>query len=833
MASVNTRVHGVHDEKRVWFEVELHGAQGDREAEVFQVSNDDIAVAQRWLQWLKDGKGAGKEISDWWKIKTGNVLDSCNQRSTKQCTKSGVAKHLGVAWLQQQNRGYNHVYISSEQGHHTQRLKTPIDMLGFFGWLASIKQGMLEPVKVKCIFLGYRKGIVGNKALKDHTFEVESQENVDQGAGLQEVQTQDLMDYQLARNFKWEGWIEDASWDTRSDVYVLSNDVLVFSCGCKAEILVTKGLLVKAKKNILGLEIIRGLEVFNTAKGVKARNSTIKLVHTYVEGALHSVLEGSLLGDCDVEKNGKWSCIYAVGSQEYQMVCTRLDIASADVGMLDKFDRGLQTDVYKFFLDFRTTPWFRSIQAAYMTLTGAWKKEIWLKGLLAESGYELSLVAGIATGALVKGSSRSEVPAQVKGAAYRLLIDLFSLYDLICDPYQHVNFVAKLVTISYASLYLAIAGLSGQNLGVITIANAVFGSNPDISRDILAKAFQTNVNILARSCHQFLLPRCSKDVIRDPKERTRAPSRRTRFYINKLVPSEHNEKERNTIIPLSLDFGDDYSFRRERTDDDSSEGSRDAELQKPFKESLRFVGGFLQEQYVWFNAFAFVACLCLLLPEDQSPLASKLSRFHRSDYGRVLVDRLVGLNPVVGFRSIRVSSRTCDWKQTSLVEPYSSLYCMNVGCKAGLGENYLPFKSDPLNPNPFVLDESLDQARLWAYGALGLGFSFRSLSLTTKLSLPPKGKVKPRPHNVETTTTTEAIVSLHNPNVDNCDENPVKIILGPPGIVQAAKLCKIADIWERGEDFVMSTQEYIRKVVEDAGEDEDFTRGLGLAPLSL
>ncbi|GKE59031.1 hypothetical protein Tco_1498216 [Tanacetum coccineum] len=30
-----------------------------------------------------------------------------------------------------------------------------------------------------------------------------------------------------------------------------------------------------------------------------------------------------------------------VGSQEYQMVCTRLDIASAYVDMLDKFDRGL------------------------------------------------------------------------------------------------------------------------------------------------------------------------------------------------------------------------------------------------------------------------------------------------------------------------------------------------------------------------------------------------------------------------------------------------------------------------------------------------------------
>ncbi|GJU07740.1 hypothetical protein Tco_1124170, partial [Tanacetum coccineum] len=47
---VETGVHGVHDKKRVWFEVELQGAQGYREAEVFQVSNDDTAVAQRWLK---------------------------------------------------------------------------------------------------------------------------------------------------------------------------------------------------------------------------------------------------------------------------------------------------------------------------------------------------------------------------------------------------------------------------------------------------------------------------------------------------------------------------------------------------------------------------------------------------------------------------------------------------------------------------------------------------------------------------------------------------------------------------------------------------------------
>ncbi|GKE26027.1 hypothetical protein Tco_1441411 [Tanacetum coccineum] len=58
-------------------------------------------------------------------------------------------------------------------------------------------------------------------------------------------------------------------------------------------------------------------------------------------------------------------------------------------------------------------------EAGYVMFTEARKKEIWLKGLLTESGYELRLVACIATSALVKGCSRSEVPAQVKVATYR------------------------------------------------------------------------------------------------------------------------------------------------------------------------------------------------------------------------------------------------------------------------------------------------------------------------------------------------------------------------------------------------------------------------------
>ncbi|KAL2464732.1 Germin-like protein subfamily 1 member 18 [Forsythia ovata] len=43
---------------------------------------------------------------------------------------------------------------------------------------------------------------------------------------------------------------------------------------------------------------------------------------------------------------------------------------------------------------------------------------------------------------------------------------------------------------------VAIAALSSQNPGVITIANAVFGSKPDIGSDTLAKAFQVDKSIV-------------------------------------------------------------------------------------------------------------------------------------------------------------------------------------------------------------------------------------------------------------------------------------------------------------------------------------------------
>ncbi|MED6220972.1 hypothetical protein PIB30_049914 [Stylosanthes scabra] len=50
---------------------------------------------------------------------------------------------------------------------------------------------------------------------------------------------------------------------------------------------------------------------------------------------------------------------------------------------------------------------------------------------------------------------------------------------------------------------VAIAGLSSQNPGVITIANAVFGSTPPISPEILAKAFQVDNNVINYLQKQF------------------------------------------------------------------------------------------------------------------------------------------------------------------------------------------------------------------------------------------------------------------------------------------------------------------------------------------
>ncbi|PWA80871.1 hypothetical protein CTI12_AA193830 [Artemisia annua] len=62
-------------------------------------------------------------------------------------------------------------------------------------------------------------------------------------------------------------------------------------------------------------------------------------------------------------------------------------------------------------------------------------------------------------------------------------------------------------------------------------------------------------------------------------------------------------------------------------------------------------------------------------------------------------------------------------------------------------------------------------------------------------------------------------------NDDISGEASVRIIPGPAGVYQRAKLRKVADTREGRDVSIDTTQEYIRKVVADVGFDDDFTRG--------
>nr|GEV31071.1 zinc finger, CCHC-type [Tanacetum cinerariifolium] len=297
---VETGIHGVHDEKRVWFEVELQGAQGDRKAKVFQVSNDDTAVAQRQL---KDKQPEEKTSMDYLHKEQEKVHHGADVEGV--IMKTGVPGQKGAngntakRYREDSNEATFAVPVVKKiYSHESLTFNDTISCETIFKWKAGLKEYMDVRSDVYVLSNGYRKS------------------------------SDDSHDYY---------------WEYAPSMFIhlfLYIDGMVFSCGCKAEIWVTKGLLVQAKGNLLGLEIIRD-QSGNTLRVSQSRIHNKKLVQTLLNG--HSILslEDSLSGDCDVEKN--------------------------------------------------------------------------------ESGYELRLVACIATGALVKGCSRSEVPAQVKVVTYRLL----------------------------------------------------------------------------------------------------------------------------------------------------------------------------------------------------------------------------------------------------------------------------------------------------------------------------------------------------------------------------------------------------------------------------
>nr|GEY70175.1 zinc finger, CCHC-type [Tanacetum cinerariifolium] len=201
-----------------------------------------------------------KEYQTRWKIKTGNVLDSCNQRST-QCMKSGVAKHLGIAGIKQQNR-YGSVHVL---------------------------QGVEFEVEPQ----------------EDHTFEVEPHGNVDRWqlfsyredsneatfavAAVEKIYAHESLTFNdtVACEVisKWNAGLKE-DMDVRSDVWY------GFFYECKAEIWVTKCLLDIAKGNILGMKIVKD-QSGNTLSVSQSKFYNEKLVQTmYVGRTPHTVFGG-------------------------------------------------------------------------------------------------------------------------------------------------------------------------------------------------------------------------------------------------------------------------------------------------------------------------------------------------------------------------------------------------------------------------------------------------------------------------------------------------------------------------------------------------------------
>ncbi|KAF8408738.1 hypothetical protein HHK36_004806 [Tetracentron sinense] len=74
----------------------------------------------------------------------------------------------------------------------------------------------------------------------------------------------------------------------------------------------------------------------------------------------------------------------------------------------------------------------------------------------------------------------------------RLITKVLQKGDVFVFPVGLVHFQRN---VGYGNA-VAIAALSSQNPGVITIANAVFGSNPPIAAEVLTKAFQVDKSVV-------------------------------------------------------------------------------------------------------------------------------------------------------------------------------------------------------------------------------------------------------------------------------------------------------------------------------------------------
>ncbi|GJR62173.1 zinc finger, CCHC-type containing protein [Tanacetum coccineum] len=247
---------------------------------------------------LKGRKQLG-EYQTGWKIKTGNVLDFCNQRSTQQCTKSGVAKHLGVAVIQQQNGLVKETNVTLlakvrcfliQSGLSKVLWAEDTTMSTYLVNKVVLyrNMGFNESGEYKKTFIGSGVGTGSVQVLQgvefevepqeDHTFEVEPHGNVDHVVGSQELLMSDVYD-----------WV----YTTRTEIWP------------------TKGLLDRAN----------GMYMVWRSSG--SEWNTLWVTQSSYTGSWYRLC---------------WKDTLYCLLREYQMVCTRLDIASADVDQVPWVD---------------------------------------------------------------------------------------------------------------------------------------------------------------------------------------------------------------------------------------------------------------------------------------------------------------------------------------------------------------------------------------------------------------------------------------------------------------------------------------------------------------
>jgi len=91
------------------------------------------------------------------------------------------------------------------------------------------------------------------------------------------------------------------------------------------------------------------------------------------------------------------------------------------------------------------------------------------------------------------------VTSNIQGAKNKLFTKYLKKGDVFVFPMGLIHFQFN----TGHAPAVAFAGLSSQNPGVITIANAVFGSDPPINADILTRAFQVDKDVVNYLQKQF------------------------------------------------------------------------------------------------------------------------------------------------------------------------------------------------------------------------------------------------------------------------------------------------------------------------------------------